>query len=408
MDFKRKRWIYLVGALIAAICTGIGYTWSVFQSPLIAKFGWNLRTASLIFTFQVIVSTMTPMMLGQLQQKLGLKKYLLTGAAIYGLGLIVTGFATNLVFFLISFSVGVGLGTGMLYPSLMGYSVKLFPDKSGIAAGLMAGFYGTGAVIWAPTAAFLYQHYGIMNVYKILGIAFAVIITILLSFLKMPPADFTPETLKKKSAKHSNVPDLTWQQMVRTPKFYMLLVLFSLGNTSGLMIMAHASSILQDGIALSATKAAVLVGMVSMFNTGGRFFWGFISDAIGRYVTINILFITVGLSMVALSVASGVIFMTAIMAVGFCYGGFATIIAPTTADIFGQKHVTVNYGFLYFSFGIGAILGPQIAAYTKSISGGYLTGFLVVSVFSIAGLVLNKLIMGTGRNTEKSINIQKA
>ncbi|PLW77113.1 L-lactate MFS transporter [Cohaesibacter celericrescens] len=393
MDFNQKRWVYLGLSLVVAICSGIGYTWSVFQGPLIERFGWDLTTASLIFTAQIAVSTLTPMVIGRYQARLGTRGYLFIGALIYGLGLLLTGFTTSFLMFFIIFGLGVGVGVGMLYPCLMGYGVRIFPEKKGLAAGLLAGSYGAGAILWAPIAASLENLYDIMTVYKIFGICFTIIIALFVLVLRDPDEEFIAKTASAMSkAKGGTAEDKNWPEMVRSWKFYLLLSLFALGTTSGLMVMGHASSILMENVGVTATKAAFLVGMISIFNAVGRVFWGVISDSLGRFRILVVLFLVVGLSMVTLFSAQGTLFVVAIMAVGFVYGGFAALIAPAAADVFGTKYVNVNYGFLYIAYGIGGVLGPQIAAFTKNLSGGYSLGFLIVSAFSVIGIGLTFMI----------------
>ncbi len=402
MEFERKRWLQLAAGLVISLCAGIGYTWSVFQSSLIDLFGWDIKITSLIFTLQVAVSTTTPLLVGRLQARIGARRYLALGGLVYGLCLLVSGFAANLWAFVAAFGVGVGLGTGMIYPCLMGYGVRIFPDKSGLAAGLLAGAYGAGAVLWAPTAAALGQAVGVMNVYKILGAAFAAAIVALSLFFSEPPDGFSPKASAARSASirgereapRGPSPDLDWRQMIRTGRFYLLLALFSLGTASGLMIMGHASSILQGSLGVTAIRAASMVGLVSVFNALGRVAWGAASDRLGRFPVVVALFSIVGLAMLALWAGGGALFVAALFAVGFCYGGFASLIAPVTGDAFGAKHVAVNYGYLYLAYGVGGVFGPQVAATIKAATGGYEAAFLIVSLFSVVGVILSIVALG--------------
>lgn len=406
MEYSAKRWFQLAAALVVSLCAGIGYTWSVFQSSLIERFGWDIKVTSLIFTFQVAVSTTTPLFVGRFQSKLGTRNYLLLGAVVYGLSLVASGFSTQLWLFVLVFGVGAGLGIGMVYPCLMGYGVRIFPDKPGLASGLVAGSYGAGAVLWAPAAVALAKAYGIMNVYKILGVAFAAVMVALSFAVSEPPAGFAPARkagparrggASKGGAPNGGAPDMDWRQMVRTGKFYLILAVFALGTASGLMIMGHASSMLRGTLGIAAAEAAVIVGLVSACNALGRVAWGAASDRLGRLPVVVALFVVVGLSMLALSAAGGAAFVAALLAVGFCYGGFAALIAPVAADSFGTKHVAVNYGYLFVAYGIGGVFGPQIAAFAKSASGGYKAAFVIVSLFSVLGIALSFLALRRAR-----------
>lgn len=399
MEFSKKRWFQLAAGLVVSLAAGIGYTWSVFQAALIDKFGWDLRLAALVYTIQIAASTLTPLFLGRFQARLGTRRYLLAGGLVYGACLFASGFASDVYLFMLVYGLGAGVGTGMIYPCLMGYGVRIFPDKPGLVAGLLAGAYGAGAVIWAPTAAALAQGYGIQGVYRIFGAAFGLVIAGLSFFLSDPPEGYAVPRVAKagKSVKSGEAGsaaaafDLDPRGMVRTPTFYLLLALFALGTTSGLMIMGHASSILRSTLSMTAVAAASIVGVISVFNALGRVVWGAVSDALGRFRVVAALFVLVGASMLVLSFADGAVFVGALMAVGFCYGGFAALIAPVTGDAFGPRHVTVNYGYLYIAYGIGGVFGPQIAAGIKGSTGAYSAAFVIVALCSVAGLVLTLL-----------------
>ena len=390
MNFAQRRWMYLSLSVIIAICTGIGYTWSVFQDPLIAYFHWQLTAASLIFTSQVAISTLTPIFIGKYQAKIGTRRYLALGALIYGCGLIGAGHAFNFLTFYLSFSIGVGIGIGMLYPCLMGYAVQLIPERRGLATGLIAGSFGSGALVWAPIAVKLQAIVGILSVYTVLGCSFIVIIISLVLLLRAPDINFKPKVSAKITRKsYSGTVEMNWHQMVRTTKFWMLLALFAIGTSSGLMIIGHASAILIENLGINATQAAFLVGIMSISNASGPIIWGTLSDSLGRGKTLLILFAIVTCSMFTLYFTrSHTIFICAILITGFAYGGFAALIAPASADLFGTHHVNVNYGFLYISFGLGGTIGPQIGAFSKSIAGHYTPGFMIIASLCVVGMGL--------------------
>jgi len=402
---EKKRWFYLGLSVVIAVCSGIGYTWSVFQGPLIERFQWDLTTTSLIFTVQVAMSTLTPIVLGKYQPTLGTRNYLLIGALIYGFGLLGAGFAINFFTFFLVFSIGVGVGIGMLYPCLMGYVVRLIPEKRGFATGLLAGSYGAGAIIWAPIAINLKELFGILSVYKIFGVGFTIVIVLLVLMLREPHEKFIAKTSSNDRKNRSfNGEERNWHEMIRMPKYYMLLGIFAIGTSSGLMIIGHASAILVENLHITATKAAFLVGTMSISNALGPIVWGAISDSLGRYKVLTLLFCIVGMSMLTLYCThNNAVFIAAIMITGFAYGGFAALIAPATADVFGTKHVNVNYGFLYISFGLGGVIGPQIAAFTKSIKGDYSLGFLIISIFCIVGICLAFLVFKPKKNVTMTI-----
>lgn len=185
--------------------------------------------------------------------------------------------------------------------------------------------------------------------------------------------------------------DKTWKEMIKSPKYYVIVGIFAIGSTSGLMIMGHASPIVQETLNLSASTAAIVVGLIAIANTVGRLFWGWLSDRIGRYATITILFVIIAFAMVIMATASQVVlFVTMILAIGLCYGGFAALMAPLTADTFGIKYLSENYGFMHFAYGIGGILGPRLAAIARDLNNGdYTWAFIIAALLSLIGVVLS-------------------
>ncbi|MBR0597768.1 OFA family MFS transporter [Sinanaerobacter chloroacetimidivorans] len=390
MSFEQKRWQHMIAAMVLALCAGIGYTWSVFQKPLMEHFEWGIQTISLTFTIQVLVSTMAPVFLGKYQKTLGVKKYLRIGIAIYVIGLTATMFTSSIGYLYLIYGVVVGTGISMLYPCLMAYSGRLFPDKTGMAAGLLACAYGGGSIIWAPLAANFIGKQGVLPVFGLFAAIF-VIVMIPFSFLiKDVPEDFRPEPKKKvKEGKTITASkDYTWREMLKTSRYYVIVIALTLGATAGLMIMGHASTILQEVQNFTPERAAFLIGIISIFNAFGRLTFGFVSDRLGRYTVMMLLFAMIVASMILLTISGGIVFVVALFAISACYGGFTSMFSPICADNFGIKNLAVNYSFLYVAYGFAGVIGPQLAARTKALGNGYNIAFMTVAVLSLVGFGL--------------------
>ena len=188
--FKSQRWICFIAALIICVCAGFGYSWSVLQGPIAQKFGWNEGAVSLTFTITVVCSTMSPLFFGSVIQKITTRRCVLIGGILFGAGLVLSGIMTSLWQLYAFYGVLSGLGCGFVYPSLMAYVVKLFPDKAGLASGLGTAAYGSGAIIWAPTAASIIVRTSICTALISLGIVFLVIILVGDLFLKEVPDEW--------------------------------------------------------------------------------------------------------------------------------------------------------------------------------------------------------------------------
>lgn len=393
MDYKNRRWRNLAAAMVLALCSGIGYTWSVFQKPLMENFNWALKTISLTFTIQILVSTLAPVFIGKYQKILGVRKYLWIGMGIYFAGLAATVFTSSIGYLYIVYGVVVGVGISMLYPCLMSYSTSLFPDKTGMASGLLACAYGGGSIIWAPLAAYFTKQYGVLYVFGILAAIFAVVMIPVSFLIEDVPADFNLQSDKKSKTNNAvSVKDYTWQEMLKTGKFYIILIALTLGATAGLMISGHASSMLQEIQKMTPEQAAFLIGFISIFNALGRLGFGLASDKLGRYNVMLVLFTVIGCAMVLLTKSRGMVFNASLLAISSCYGGFTSMFSPICADNFGIKNLSINYAFLYVAYGIAGVIGPQLAAWTKTLSDGYDMAFMAVAVMSAAGFVLTMIL----------------
>lgn len=405
MEFQQKRWHYMAAAMVLALCSGIGYAWSVFQKPLMTDFNWALKTISITFTIQVMISTIAPVFLSRFLKRIGTKNYLRLGIGVYILGLVATMFTSSIGYLYIVYGVVVGVGIAMLYPTLMAYATQLFSDKAGMASGLLAGAYGSGAILWAPIATAIMKNGSVLTVFGWLAALFALVMIPVSFLIKDIPEGYKPK-LKQTTDDKSNdmvAEDYTWREMLKSPIYYVLLATLTLGATAGLMIAGHASGMIQEILSYTPAQAAILVGMFSVFNTIGRLLFGFVSDKLGRYNVMLLLFIIIGCAMIVLSQTVGLVFIIALLAVSACYGGFTSMFSPVCADNFGMKNLAVNYAFLYIAYGLAGLIGPQLAARIHTISGGYTMAFVAVAGMTIVGCVLVWMLKVRERSFEQKV-----
>jgi MFS transporter, OFA family, oxalate/formate antiporter len=403
---QNKRGITLCAAIITEVCVGIGYAWSIFQNPLVEKFGWTTSSVSIAFTLFIFAGSIAPLV-GKLQQYLKTKTIILIGAFIYGLCLYITGTVDSITGLYLTFGLGVGVGTTMVYPLVNSYMVKIYPEKKGLISGLMVASYGSGAIVLAPVGAWLISQYGVSTAFKFLGIILFILIAISSRFI----GEYREKEVKEESSDLSKDPKCTnmvWQEMVKTPMFYISFIALTIGATSGLMILGHASPIVQSMMNLPAQKAAFIVGILAASNAFGRLFWGAVSDRLERYSLLVFLFILSTLSFMALVTTSYIpLFLAAVIIIELCYGGYISLIAPITAEAFGAKHLGINYGIMFISFAIGGVIGPRVAAIIREANNGsYRQAFIIALILCIIGLIIavlaytlhnrNKKIIGKG------------
>ncbi|MBR0600114.1 OFA family MFS transporter [Sinanaerobacter chloroacetimidivorans] len=415
MDLKKKRWFILGASLIINLCIGSGYAWSVFAGPLIKTFGWTAAATALTFTIANAVSPITMITGGKIQDKYGPKWVIFAGGILFGGGIFLSGLTTSLAWLYVSYGIIAGFGMGLVYSCTIANTVKFFPDKRGLVGGLATAGYGSGAIIFAPVAQQIIASSGVLFTFKTLGIIYLIIILAGSQFIITAPAGYKPEGWEPPAITASSAntgKDKTWSQMLADPLFYLLVIMFIIGAMAGLMIISQASPIAQEVIGVEPALAALAVSCVAIANTTGRVVWGWVSDKIGRYNALPVMYILSGLMMFALStVGAGDFgkFVPIVMAIGFCFGGFMGVFPALTADSFGAKNNGVNYGFMFTGFAIGGYVGPVMAATVKAANNGdYTNAFLIAAALSLVGILLTFIVREMRKKAVRKASSEEA
>ena len=393
-SFTRRRWVCLIAAMVICVCAGFGYAWSVLQNPIITRFGWADSGVALAYTITVLCSTMAPLIFGGVIRRLSTRLGVVVGAVLFGVGLFLTGLMTQLWQLYLFYGVIAGLGVGFIYPSMMAYVVRLFPDRSGMASGLGTAAYGSGAILWAPTAAALMEGVGMTRAFQVLGVLFAAVILVGSLLLADPPEGFQAAMAPSPNGTQGGTSDLRRGQMVRTGTFWIMVIVFTCGLVAGVIVISQASPILQQSLGYSSATAAIFVSVFSACNMAGRFLWGSLSDKLGLVNTAGAVFLLCILSMGLLAVVGAEVPVLILMGVAAsCYGGLASILTPLTAKTFGPRYITENYGVMYVVFGLASLIGPSLATTFKSMAGGsYTDAYLTAAVLAVVGLILSRFL----------------
>ena len=404
-SFEKKKFLYFVTGLVVVFIVGLGYTWSIVQTPIVQAMGGESVTATvaLCYTVTVLCSTMSPTLFGGFTKRLKPNQMVFMGGLLFGLGYLLSGHIATLPILFLTYGLGTGIGSGLIYPTMMGYSASILPEKQGISSGLMAGIYGGAAIVWSPILAGSIENKGLTSTFNFIGLICLIVLLGASFILKPIPEGYVDfkkgqlKDLKKNHSESSSRPinsekkkspsvNLTRGQMVKTSMFYVAAVAFAFGLTSGMMVISQASQILQSSHNLTPTQAAAYVSLLSFMSMAGRILWGAVTDHTDKYVTLCIICAIPIITMGILSLSPKTTAAVACMAfTALCYGGFGGTITPITSDLFGPKYITENYGVMYLMFGIAGLIGPR-AAVKLNVGGNYSKAFMVGFVMSVVSL----------------------
>ncbi len=306
-----------------------------------------------------------------------------------------------------------GVGIGFAYVCPIAALVKWFPQNKGLVAGIAVAGFGFGAYIFSHRsmvgATGFIREYGISALFNIHALICLVTIGIGAMLLRNPPPSDAPSAGAKVAA--ASASDLTWQQTLRTVRFYLVWLMFFSGSMAGLMVIGimkpfaggQLVSAAQDaGQALSQAmrddlmlKGAAAVGILSIFNAVGRIFWGLVSDRLGRTISMVVMFGLQGVTLLALG-GMKTEWMLAVGAasVGFNYGGCFALFPSLTADLFGSRNIGANYGWVFTSYGIAGVLGTQAGNMAYMATGSYFAAFALAAALCFLSAVLAVVMRG--------------
>lgn len=400
MELTKKRWIILIASCFINLCIGSIYAWSVFAAPMAEYInsisGLSLTPGSLAIAFTItnLVGPITMITGGRINDKFGPKKVIFVGGLLFGGGMILSGFAQSVGFLVLTYGIITGLGTGMVYGCTISNSVKFFPDKRGLVGGITTAAYGLSSVIIPPIANALITKTDVTAAFKIIGAGFLIIVCVSSFFIDKCPADFVPTgwTPNTSNASMTSKNNKDWKGMLTSPIFYVMIILLMCGAFGGLMCTSQASPVAQKMIGMSAAAATTVVSVLALFNTAGRIVAGYVSDKIGRINTLACAFVLfiVGFVILYFSGEGDVAtFYIGISIIGICFGSLMGVFPGFTADQFGVKNNSVNYGIMFIGFAVAGYFGPTIMNNVYNADGSYQRAFMIAAILGIAGLIMS-------------------
>lgn len=255
----------------------------------------------------------------------------------------------------------------------------------------------------SPVAQMLISTYGAQTACKILGVIFLIGVGAVAWMIVPCPDGWTPEgwTPSTTQSKELNTKDYNIPQMVKTPIFWVLVVMFIFANAAGTMMVSATSPIAQKQIGLNAMSAALCVSLMTLFNMFGRISFGFVYDKLKGWNSLILVLLINGISMLMLTMAhSYAYFILCIALVGFSFGGLLVVFAPMVKIIFGSKFYNRNYGLIFIGYGIGAFVGPKISASFFDATGSYVMGYIGSAILAALAIVL----VLVAKKLQKSMN----
>jgi OFA family oxalate/formate antiporter-like MFS transporter len=395
MPPESGRWLYVVLGLVMNVCLGAVYAYSIFLGPV--KKAFNSSASLSILPFMVFLTFFTILMFfgGRVMEKMGPRKLGIIGGIIVGLGWLLSSFATNIWFLVLTYGIIAGSGVGLVYGCPIAMGAKWFPDKKGLVVGLIVAGFGGSALITGKIANALIPSVGLPATFLYFGIAFGIILFILSLPLRFPAAGWTPKGWKP-AAGSVAARDFTPGEMVKTGTYWGLFLCFIIGSIAGLLAIGISKPVGNEIIKISGETAATLVGLFACFNALGRPLFGWLTDKITpRYATMLNLAIILIVSIIMIIAKEGDTNLYIVGFVGFwmCLGGWLAIAPTATATFFGMKNYARNYSVVFFAYGLGAIIGGIISGQAKDVFGTYTFAFYPTAVLAVVGLVLAAMLM---------------
>ena len=397
---EKGRWGLVLIGMVINLCLGSIYSWSVFVTPLTKYFvsiGQNVTANDVLLPFSVFLAFFAIAMplTGRFIESHGPRNVTIAGGLLTGLGWLFASYVTWFPVMYIVYGVIGGIGVGIAYGVPVAVAARWFPDRRGLAVGLTLLGFGFSAFFTANVAGWLIGAYGVMMTFRIFGIAFLILITLLALPLAFPPKDWKPEGWTPPAPKPGEVRcECNRAEMVRTGTFYALWICFFIGCLAGLMAIGIAKPVGTEVAGISSGLATLLVGFFAIFNGFGRPVFGALTDRLNPRNTAVLSFALIALaSLLMWRVHTEAAYILAFAILWGCLGGWLAIAPTATASYFGTCDYPRCYGVVFLAYGAGAIAGPQLAGFIRTSTGSYLGVFPYVAALAIAGLVIAFLFL---------------
>ncbi len=390
---SRMRWVQLgLGLIVMMAISSPQYVWTLFVKPFQESTGASLPALQITFSLLIVLQTWLSPAQGWLVEKFGPKLLVAAGAALSGLGWVLSAKATSLTMLYVTYGGLCGIGTGIVYIGIVGLMARWFPDRRGFAIGMVAAGYGMGALLTTFPIDTMMKASGHAATLTFFGLVLGAIGVAAALGLRSPT---TADVLPKPAETVATGKDTDPLDMLKTPVFWLMFGMMTMMSTGGLMVTSNFANFARDfGVAnvvlfgMAALPLALTVDR--MLNGFTRPFFGWVSDRIGRENTMGIAFLleAVAILLLLLFRDNALAFVILSGLVFFGWGEIFSLFPSTLTDTFGTKKATVNYGFLYMSQGVGSVLGGPVAAAIHDAAGSWVPVFaLAIGMDVLTGLL---------------------
>jgi OFA family oxalate/formate antiporter-like MFS transporter len=369
-----KRWIQLVvGIVCMAMIANLQYGWTLFVGPMQTEHGWSRAAIQVAFSIFVLCETWLVPIEGWLVDRFGPRPVVLAGGLLVGVSWVMNSYATTLMMLYVSAALG-GIGAGAVYGTCVGNALKWFPDRRGLAAGLTAAGFGMGSALTIIPIQAVIKAHGYQSAFLWFGIGQGAMVVLLAFVLAAPAAGEVVAAAAAHVVQSRRQYD--WKEMVGTPVFWVMYAMFVMMAAGGLMATAQLGPIAKDfkiadvpvsilGLTLPALTFALSIDRV--LNGITRPFFGWVSDHIGRELTMFIAFALESVGIVALAMLGTDPFWFVVLTgvVFFAWGEIYSLFPSACGDTYGTKYATANAGLLYTAKGTASLLVPLTSVLTS-------------------------------------------
>jgi MFS family permease len=420
-----SRWMVPPAALCVHLCIGQAYAFSVFNLPMSKLIGitqstpddWKLTDLGWIFSIAIFFLGVSAALLGRWVEDGGPRRAMFTAALCWAGGFFLSALGVYLHnLWIIYFGYGVlgGFGLGIGYISPVSTLIKWFPDRPGMATGMAIMGFGGGAFIASPLSVWLMgqfstpTHVGVAETFLVMGAIYFCFMMVGAAIVRVPapewqPAGYVAPSQPKKLITTQNV---YVYDALGTPQFWLIWWVLCLNVTAGIGVLGQASAMSQEMFPgrVTAIAASGFVGLMSLFNMGGRFFWASMSDYLGRKNTYFVFFVLGAVLYAAVpytgEIGNVVLFVGAYAIIFSMYGGGFATVPAYLRDMFGTRYVGAIHGLLLTAWSMAGIFGPVLVNYIRQYdidhgiakAQAYNGTMYVMAVLLVVGFICNLLV----------------